>query len=91
MERTEHASHGQGSQEVSQILMAFSDCHVSTAGAGPSAISVSLHIRWWPEADIQEASIDVCVRWISGHFIREASFPLMTDGVEKGLVIFGEQ
>ena len=35
----------------------------------------------WPEADIQEALIDVCLRGISGHSIREASFPLMTDTV----------
>ena len=39
--------------------------------------------RVWPDADIQKASIDVCVRGISRHSIWDASFPLMTDAVEK--------
>jgi hypothetical protein len=36
------------------------------------------YFRLWPEADIQKASIDVCVRGISRHSIWEASFPPMT-------------
>jgi long-chain acyl-CoA synthetase len=34
--------------------------------------------RIWPEAGIREASIDVCLRGISGHSIWSASFRLMT-------------
>jgi hypothetical protein len=54
-------------------------------------VQAPLNVRSWHLCDVPSLRNDVCSWRQLGHCLPVAEWPSLTDGVEKGLAIIGEQ